>query len=298
MKYLFLKIAILGVILQFSVINARSAEIFLSVENDFPFGTDRYYTQGLFVGFSGDFIPEIPLFGAYFDGKDTRKKSIEFSHKMYTPENLSSPVADSSDRPFAAVISGKYTALFRMTGSLYIEESLEVGVIGPAAGGETVQKGIHSWNENSTEPLGWDNQIANSPIINYSISAIKRNSFLKHYAHWDYSISVTVGTGEVSGGAGMEFAFKYPRLNEIISLQFSGNLDYLLYDATLQSGIAVASPYKISHEDITPWVAAAEIKLKMKLKSFGMEIYLKYRSREMKSTESHAFGGLKLSVEF
>jgi hypothetical protein len=283
--------------MQLSAKNASSAGIFTAIENDFPFGTDRYYTQGLFVGFSSDFIPEIPLFGAYFDGKDTRKKSIEFSHKMFTPENLSSPAIDSSDRPFAAVLSGKYTALFRMSGSLFVEESLEFGLIGPAAGGEAIQSGIHSWNENSTEPLGWENQIANSPVINYSLSAIKRNSFLKHYAHWDYLISVTVGTGEVSGGGGLEFAFKYPRLNEVISLHISGNLDYLLYDATLQSGIVTISPYKISSNQINPWIAAGEIRLKLNFKGFGMDVYSRIRSREIVTTGLIKYAGLNLSID-
>jgi hypothetical protein len=140
-------------------------------ENDVyaPRKQDRHYTNGarLAMGLDGDnmdswyrFMDRFPL-----PRTGTEIDSYEFAvgHNIYTPEFFISPDPVLHDRPFAGWL---YTELSRTVNSPGREQSLAIslGVVGPLALGEEVQKLYHSII-GDLEPLGWDHQLKNEPAV-------------------------------------------------------------------------------------------------------------------------------------
>lgn len=141
-------------------------------ENDLFGGTDRNYTNGLQITVvSGPerTLPLAELLGRILpnrydpDPGDPRlwRTGLSLGHAMFTPEDISLVNPNPLDRPYA--------------GWLYLESSLisynpavrgldtaalQVGIVGPAAGGEFVQTNWHQLIDGE-EPRGWDSQLDN-----------------------------------------------------------------------------------------------------------------------------------------
>lgn len=158
------------------------------VENDVfnRFGrSDRDYTSGVRVGWLSPAITEMPrgivamttiptFLGEAAADSVIRRVAISAGQNIYTPENtfVSNPIYN--DRPYAAWLYA--SVALQYTYKRHDPETgrdepmrldtlqLDLGVIGPAAGGEFVQNNFH--NLIGVEPAyGWGNQLHNEPTI-------------------------------------------------------------------------------------------------------------------------------------
>jgi len=158
------------------------------VENDYfnPIGkTNRDYTNGLRIGWLSPALPQLPdswanlltlptFFGERAPASVTRRFAVSFGQNLYTPADTSTPLPIFNDRPYAAWLYAGFALQ-----SIYKRENpktgriepvrldiveLDLGVIGPAAGGEFVQNNFHRLI-NDTPALGWANQLHNEPTI-------------------------------------------------------------------------------------------------------------------------------------
>ena len=82
-----------------------------------------------------------------------------------TPDDLSRKDLIVDDVPYAAALAVQNTWIAYDDRRLYGFGWL-LGVMGPAALGEEVQTGFHSMI-GGEEPMGWDNQLHNEPLINF-----------------------------------------------------------------------------------------------------------------------------------
>ncbi len=82
---------------------------------------------------------------------------------LYTPEDLSRTDLIVDDRPYAAWLHGDL-GLVCTTDNMVRTLELSLGVVGPAAGGEAMQKWVHQVID-SPDPLGWANQIGNEVAV-------------------------------------------------------------------------------------------------------------------------------------
>lgn len=147
----------------------------LTSENDLFGGSDRNYTNGLrierfspadrvhpWLRESAKVLPFIDL------DRTELRQGFGFAHAMFTPENITTPEPDPDDRPYAAWLSFSATAVAtqRLDTGRIVQDSLQLnlGVVGPSAGGKFVQQ---NWHEliNGVEPLGWDHQLRDEPGI-------------------------------------------------------------------------------------------------------------------------------------
>ncbi len=139
-------------------------------------GSDEHYTNGLrFFGLRHpDFAPrwadsfgnwwcswacpQLPLVANSF--------GFAIGQNLYTPDDLSVAALIPDDRPYAAWL---YGALLLQITDLRLRKQhafeLQLGVIGPAAGGEWLQTEIHKLIDDEL-PQGWDNQLPDEPGIN------------------------------------------------------------------------------------------------------------------------------------
>ena len=152
-------------------------------ENDVFFKTDRNYTDGVrysykYLGLrqyrkppdaTEGFLPGFNLDPVSTEqcagGKLCYHKSytLYVGHSMYTPSDikLKPDQISPDDRPYAAwLYAGFYRELFASDGR-YWRYGLDVGCIGPCAGGEQLQTFIHRHITGSPIPQGWSTQIRN-----------------------------------------------------------------------------------------------------------------------------------------
>ncbi|MET0399071.1 MAG: lipid A deacylase LpxR family protein [Longimicrobiaceae bacterium] len=89
------------------------------------------------------------------------RTGLAYGQNFYTPENLSARALIPEDRPYGGFIYvGRSFELSR--GRKMYEIEYDLGLMGPLALGESVQKGWHQL-VGATHPQGWDNQIPNAP---------------------------------------------------------------------------------------------------------------------------------------
>lgn len=140
-------------------------------------GSDEHYTNGVrFFGLRHpDFAPRwVDRFSDWFCGWACRQVPLTansfgfaFGQNIYTPDDISIPELIPEDRPYAGWL---YAALLlQITDDALTRQhafELQLGVIGPEAGGEWVQSKVHELIDDEP-PLGWDNQLPSEPGINF-----------------------------------------------------------------------------------------------------------------------------------
>lgn len=126
----------------------------LTEENDkfAPKNKDRYYTQGLKVAINrGDHT------------------FFSLTQEINTPSDTVSPNPSLDDLPYsgALYVGWGYGGILERGGrkDCFFSVEAKLGVIGPAAGGETVQNKFHDLI-NSPPAAGWENQVPNELLIN------------------------------------------------------------------------------------------------------------------------------------
>lgn len=132
-------------------------------------GTDRHYTNGLRFSLlrGDDHVPRwilslartLPWFpdGGYVRG------SWALGQNLYTPEDIDARELVTGDRPYAAwLYLGR--GFVAENGRVLDILELSVGVVGPSALGEELQKGIHGLI-GSPDPRGWPNQLRDEPAL-------------------------------------------------------------------------------------------------------------------------------------
>lgn len=137
------------------------SEVQLFVENDMWARTDRYYTNGIKLGVGLPFdLLQVPAAEVLrqFDphGGEGIHLGLFLGQNMYTPRDITVPGAQPLDRPWAAWLYLGGVAQRARQNRLDTVE-IDVGVVGPAALGEDVQKGWHRLI-GAKQPKGWDNQ--------------------------------------------------------------------------------------------------------------------------------------------
>jgi hypothetical protein len=101
------------------------------------------------------------------------RASYALGQNLYTPEDISTPELIPDDRPYAGWLYGAVGLVADNRRILDVIE-LSVGVVGPAAIGEEMQKFIHEII-GSPEPMGWDNQIGNELALQLTYERNWRN---------------------------------------------------------------------------------------------------------------------------
>ena len=144
------------------------SEVQLFIENDKLWHTDRYYTNGikLGVGLPLDLL-QIPAAEVLrtidpAGGEDVHV-GLFIGQNMYTPRDITVAAAQPDDRPWATWLYLGGVAQ-RARGNRLDTVEFDVGVVGPAALGEPVQKAWHRLIGTDT-PRGWKHQIPNEPAF-------------------------------------------------------------------------------------------------------------------------------------
>ena len=141
---------------------------------------------------------------------------MEFWQKFYTPSNITESEAKDYDRPYAAWL---YLGIEKEKNgqSKKVIKGIQLGLMGPNALGEFVQKGVHR-AIGEEDPSGWKEQVEEMVGVQYYISEYKekgKNSNLDGYSSWSVHKEIEVGNifSNVKYGilAKILYSFKYNR---------------------------------------------------------------------------------------
>lgn len=131
-------------------------------------GSDQNYTNGVrltYFNMEAEF-PEIAHKIAdsvpTFDINSTSSVYYSLGQNLYTPDNIESRTLSADDRPWAAFLYGSI-GMATLTNSHIDELEATIGIVGPLALGEQVQKAVHKHVTDSPMPKGWRNQLDNEP---------------------------------------------------------------------------------------------------------------------------------------
>jgi len=150
--------------------------------------SDRDYTSGVRVGWLSPALTELPagmvaattvptFFGEPPSTSVIRRIAVSFGQNIYTPADTWVAQPIYNDRPYAAWLYGSFALQY--TYKRFDEKTgtndpmrldtlqLDLGVIGPAAGGEFVQNNFHSLI-GVASANGWANQLHNEPTLGLS----------------------------------------------------------------------------------------------------------------------------------
>lgn len=141
----------------------------LNFENDMiGGGSDQNYTSGVRLTYY-KMDAEVPkIFNTIddlvptFSINPTTSIYYSFGQNLYTPEDITQTAQDPNDRPWAAFLYGS-AGLNTITNNHVDNLETTIGVIGPPALGEPIQKFIHKNISDSPAPQGWGNQLDFEP---------------------------------------------------------------------------------------------------------------------------------------
>lgn len=146
--------------------------ISLTIENDsLGNGRDGNYTSGVrfsYLNLEAE-LPEIAYTIAdyipTFELNNSSSVYYSLGHNIFTPNDITDPNPPVTDRPYAGYAYGSL-GLVTVTDDHIDDVEATLGIVGPAAMGEPIQKFVHKYVfPNAPTPEGWDFQLDNEPAL-------------------------------------------------------------------------------------------------------------------------------------
>lgn len=121
----------------------------LLLENDAVARTDRHYTNGF----------ELSYLSAASEGETGRRFGLTLGHQIYTPNDTDTAAPLPNERPYAGFAYAGLSFVYDH-GDTLDTVLLNVGIVGPDAKGEDLQRSVHELL-GSHQSYGWANQLGN-----------------------------------------------------------------------------------------------------------------------------------------
>lgn len=336
-----------------AIMAAEPSHLTFAFENDLFAGSDANYTHGTKITYlhaedkmpaslmrTLDITPALSLGERDTEGKPIghRRWGITVGQNMYTPEDISNPNLNVTDRPWAGWL---YAGLVLQRRGLALgvptADHLEInlGVVGPASLAEKTQKLVHDIG-NFQRPEGWDHQIKNEPVLllqanrAYRIRLLKPRSTVFGQFAADFIPEAGFGLGNLTTYANLgvmtRFGFNMPAyfnpntgsggirpsllggVSPIINSD--GEEEWPKYSLYAFGGVNArgiahnifldGNTFTDSHSvDKIPWVADIRAGLALSVSRHTFMLWHAYRTREFHGQRlPQRFGGLSYSCSF
>ena len=286
----------------------------LWIANDVAQRTDRYYTGGIRLEYAGPECGKTPLRHLLVSlGKDAvRLYGVAVVADAFTPTRIGTAEVLEGDRPYAGYLYAGHFLVSRLPDrNLTLTTRMNVGIIGPSAGMQRAQKGIHQWLD-LERPLGWHNQIASSLLVDYSLQVAHTipNPFRfleltaqaggragTLYNHLGVGSSLRVGkldgyAGRRQPGKSLLSGGRY-----YVFVQSEGS--WVVYNATLQGGLLnTRSRYTLHRDQVSRTVFGQTTGAAFTLGHLSVEVAQTWVSREFEAGGAHRWNHLSLTLFF
>lgn len=214
-------------------------------------GSDRYYTNGLFVFFRrGLTVKDTTRF-------KNKVLGIELGQKIFNPASGQTPDRDMVDRPFAGYLYAGANLNYLYSNESNLKLGAQIGMVGPAALGRQAQEVIHN-TFGFYELQGWEYQIRNN--FQFNLSGEYNRLLGRAGKDADISLNTYANLGTGFTGAGAGFLVRLGNFNQLfnsVSTQSTAikqrgfeplnkhefffylrpTLRYVAYDATIEGSL-------------------------------------------------------------
>lgn len=293
-------------------------KLIVSLDNDLFSNTDRYYTNGIHIILYNPSLAfsRINSILPVNMNKSIEFNSIELHHAMYTPFSTKLPPVLKDDRPYASTLFVRFkrrtdTQLKRYTQSA----SVDIGVIGNAALGSYLQKGVHASLPTNDEPLGWETQIGNDIIVNYNYEVTKemiQSGALSASAFGTASLGTLNTSAE--GGLRIRISNTYSLITMLdeknsgfdglqkgkwhFSFDAEISARTVGYNATLSGGFLNKNNYFVLMPDeIQRFIVLSSAGLSAGYGRYGISVGQYYISKEFKEGKNHFWGQIAINID-
>lgn len=174
MKQFFTGLIAFSMFLSPDAVAYNSGSVSFTIDNDGIVGTDKNYTNGIFLAYHS---PSSPLLsnvapGAIYqiakylplDKESAKGWNIVVGQQIWTPEDIESTEPVEDERPYAGLLFLE-TSISQYSSSRTDQYNFMFGTVGPNSLAEQGQRFIHDII-GSDEPMGWDYQIENQIVFN------------------------------------------------------------------------------------------------------------------------------------
>ena len=176
----------------------KGSEFQLFIENDMLAGTDRYYTNGIKLGFGVPFevlrdffkTPSKYTLDIFSDSEGSYHFGLFVGQNMYTPRDITVEAPQPYDRPWAAWMYLGGVAQ-RAKGNRLDTAEIDLGVVGVPALGEQVQSNWHRL-VGAPQPRGWDNQAPSE--LGFLVSYLQKRKYGNAHFEVVPHAGITLGT--------------------------------------------------------------------------------------------------------
>ncbi|TKC03859.1 lipid A deacylase LpxR family protein [Pedobacter frigoris] len=276
-------------------------------------GSDRYYTNGLFISFRRATDQE-----KLNPGLEKKIYELSAGQKMYNPYSGYAPDPEKQDRPFSGYLyAGGSLSWFKKNESI-LRLSAELGTTGPNSLAEDGQELLHN-TVGFYELDGWQYQIKNEIAINLSAQYTKLLHRSSNNAT-DFSFEGYANAGTTFSAAGAGILFRAGGLNQLFNSAYTnsviGNnakakslvkrevffyakpqLNFIAYDATVQGSLFNNnSPVTFG---VKPIVFAQQIGFNYSSQRFTFDFGMLFKTTEIKSSaKAHQYGTISMFYRF
>jgi len=276
-----------------------------SYDNDYFAATDENYTQGYSVELVAPVLAGNPLNILFYIPENTEcRYGLSIEHIGFTPNRYELPEIQVGDRPFAAAIMLKSSMIaVNVSAKSIFSSGLSIGIIGPGAFGEEMQRGIHEATGNKI-PLGWKNQIKNDVVLNYEVGYERQLVRYENLFSLQASAHAKVGTLFTNGSVGLNstvgiinnaFTSLSDRSGFKLYAYAAPMVSVIGYDATLQGGlINHDSPYTIASGDVERVTGQFNYGLILKTKTLYFEYTRSVITKEFATGSAYKWGGIRI----
>ncbi|MES2561041.1 MAG: lipid A deacylase LpxR family protein [Bacteroidota bacterium] len=292
---------------------AQDHLIRVSYDNDFFSATDQYYTQGVRLEYIAPVFQHSPVRYVLLHPQyvSTAYAGIAIERDGFTPSGIRIDRIPYGDRPYAGTMFvSQFSIIFNREKCTRIFSQVDLGMMGPVVGGKEEQTGIHRAIGNIL-PLGWEYQIANDVIVNYTAQLEKG---IVHQHHVTLTGFTQARAGTIYTDASMGTMIRVGLMNDYFSnlgitksegsrkiqcygfTRASGKA--VAYNATMQGGLFSESTYTLPSSSIKRWVLQGSYGIIIAYKRLQLEYTKIHISPEYKNGLSHGWGHCNISFCF
>jgi len=279
--------------------------------NDFFVYADRYFTQGVRHDLVLTAMYKWKITGLLpgHKGKGNKTYGLSLDQDCFTPRSILNPAFQKGERPYAGT---NFLSFFLVENDLLTQARLtskiDIGVTGPCVLCGQEQKLIHK-SLGQALPVGWENQIGNGPVLNYTFN-FEKGIIAQQWANFNALTGIRAGTlyDDVSIG----FRFCTGKMNNyfLTYIPFNGRerfqayvfakgmARFVLYNATLQGRMFGNDAYTLSAKEIERFVLQYEQGISLVYKKIAIEFSLTRISPEFKHGLYHGWGNCRLYIGF
>lgn len=315
-------ILVIGMPLTGSAQDTLPPQHFFSIRIDDDFlnlagqGTDRYYTGGdyfrysILTGVGKKNMFRKVLYSPYTRGASLY--SIGATQWVYTPDNLAAKTPVIGDYPYCGVLFLRFTReTISPDGKNLFRSGLSLGVMGPVAMAQEVQSAIHGWI-NDVGPAGWENQIPDYPVVNYSLYDEPNLFSIGRIIHINGMCTVEAGTlqtdvqlgldGSISSqtdnffpAADVKRGSSVKKRKPKFYVQLKPAVKFVGYNSILEGGPFDGRQfYHISPGQINRILFEGTGIMGMRLGDFSIQYRQVIESAEFRTVDQHVYGGFLL----